>query len=189
MDKSVNLSRNWTQLTYFASLSLKADELKTFLRKDEILELPRRQNTIKMFSVVPTTRNRSTTHRSRRTTREKWTVTWLWSCAVAYLSVAVVRSRRILNSLIWVRPPPLKLRRRETPQESEKCSEKKRKNPERSKLSSSKRFKSDNDNQLFRDNIFPLSALLCYFSLGWNAWASNHQIALFVLYVLHFRGK
>ena len=53
-----------------------------------------------MFSVVPTTRNSSTTHRSRRTTREKWTVTWFWSCAVAYLSVAVVRSRRILNSLI-----------------------------------------------------------------------------------------
>ena len=47
--------------------------------------------------------------------------------------------------------------------------EKKRKNPERSKLGSSKRFKSDNDNQLFRDNIFPLSALLYYFSLGWNA--------------------
>ena len=52
-----------------------------------------------MFSVVPTTRNSSTTHRSRRTTREKWTVTWCWSCAVAYLPVAVVRSRRILNSL------------------------------------------------------------------------------------------
>ena len=45
------------------------------------------------------------------------------------------------------------------------AAEKKRKNPERSKLGSSKRFKSDNDNQLFRDNIFPLSALLCYFSL------------------------
>ena len=53
-----------------------------------------------MFSVVPNTRNSSTTHRSRRTTREKWTVTWFWSCAVAYLSVAVVRSRRILNSLL-----------------------------------------------------------------------------------------
>ena len=53
-----------------------------------------------MFSVVPTTRNSSTTHRSRTTTREKWTVTWFWSCAVAYLSVAVVRSRRILNSLL-----------------------------------------------------------------------------------------
>ena len=52
-----------------------------------------------MFSVVPTTRDSSTTHRSRRTTREKWTVTWFWSCVVAYLSVAVVRSRRILNSL------------------------------------------------------------------------------------------
>ena len=48
-----------------------------------------------MFSVVPTTRNSSTTHRSRRTTRKKWTVTWFWSCAVAYLSVTVVRSRRI----------------------------------------------------------------------------------------------
>ena len=46
------------------------------------------------------------------------------------------------------------------------AAEKKRKNPERSKLGSSKRFKSDNDNQLFRDNIFPLSALLCYFSFG-----------------------
>ena len=52
-----------------------------------------------MFSVVPTTRDSSTTHRSRRTTREKWTVTWFWSCVVAYLSVAVVCSRRILNSL------------------------------------------------------------------------------------------
>ena len=49
------------------------------------------------------------------------------------------------------------------------AAEKKRKNPERSKLGSSKRFKPDNDNQLFRGNIFPLSALLCYFSLGWNA--------------------
>ena len=48
------------------------------------------------------------------------------------------------------------------------AAEKKRKNP-LSKLDSSKRFKSDNDNQLFRGNIFPLSALLCYFSLGWNA--------------------
>ena len=53
-----------------------------------------------MFSVVATTRNSSTTHRSRRTTREKWTVTWFWSCTVACLSVVVVRSRRILNSLI-----------------------------------------------------------------------------------------
>ena len=69
------------------------------------------------------------------------------------------------------------------------AAEKKRKNPERSKLVSSKRFKSDNDNQLFRGNIFLLSSLLCYFSLGWNAWASNHQIALFVLYVLHLIGK
>ena len=42
--------------------------------------------------------------------------------------------------------------------------EKKRKNPERSELVSSKRFKSGNDNQLFRGNIFLLSALLCYFS-------------------------
>ena len=53
-----------------------------------------------MFSVVATTRNSSTTHRSRRTTREKRTVTWFWSCVVACLSVVVVRSRRILNSLI-----------------------------------------------------------------------------------------
>ena len=53
-----------------------------------------------MFPVVPTTRNSSTTHRSSRTTREKWTFTWFWSCAVACLSVAVVRSRSILNSLI-----------------------------------------------------------------------------------------
>ena len=53
-----------------------------------------------MFSVVPTTRNSSTTHRSRRTTREKWTVTWFWSCAVACLTVVVVRSRGILNSLM-----------------------------------------------------------------------------------------
>ena len=98
--KSVNLSRNYTQLTYFASPSLKAGELKTFLRKDEILELPRWQNTSKMFSVVPTTRNSSTTHRSRRTMREKWTVTWFWSCEVARLTVVVVRSRRILNSLL-----------------------------------------------------------------------------------------
>ena len=61
-----------------------------------------------MFSVVPTTRNSSTTHRSRRTTWEKWTVTWFWSCAVACLTVVVVRNRRILNSLLkhvgaWVR--------------------------------------------------------------------------------------
>ena len=49
---------------------LKAGELKTFLGKDEILELLRRQNTSKMFSVVQTTRNSSTTHLSRRTTRE-----------------------------------------------------------------------------------------------------------------------
>ena len=56
----------------------------------------------KMFSVVPTTRNSSTTHRSRRTTWEKWTVKWFWSCAVACLTVAVVRSRRILNSLILI---------------------------------------------------------------------------------------
>ena len=48
------------------------------------------------------------------------------------------------------------------------AAEKKRKNP-LSKLDSSKRFKSNNDNQLFRGNISPLSALLCYFSLGWNA--------------------
>ena len=56
-----------------------------------------------MFSVVPTTRNSSRTHRSRRTTPEKWTVTWFWSCAVAGLTVAVVRSRRILNSLMSLR--------------------------------------------------------------------------------------
>ena len=67
--------------------------------------------------------------------------------------------------------------------------EKKRKISERSKLVSSKRFKSDNDNQLFRGNIFLLSSLLCYFSLGWNVGPSNHQIALFVLYVLHSIGK
>ena len=83
-----------------ASLSLKAGELKAFLRKDEILELPRRQNASKIFSVVATTRNGSTTHRSRRTTREKWTVTWFWSCAVACLSVVVVCSGGILNSLL-----------------------------------------------------------------------------------------
>ena len=68
--KSVDLSRNLTPLN-FASLSIKAGELKGFLRKDEILESPRRQITSKMFSVVATTRNSSTTHRSRRTTREK----------------------------------------------------------------------------------------------------------------------
>ena len=39
--------------------------------KNEILELPRRQNASKMFSVVAITRNSSTTHRNRRTTREK----------------------------------------------------------------------------------------------------------------------
>ena len=55
----------------FASLSLKAREFKTFLRKEEILELPRRQNASKIFSVVATTRNSSTIHRSRKTTREK----------------------------------------------------------------------------------------------------------------------
>ena len=49
------------------------------------------------------------------------------------------------------------------------AAEKKRKNPERSKLVSSKLFKSDNDHQLFRGNIFLLSSLLCYFPLGWNA--------------------
>ena len=53
-----------------------------------------------MFSVVPTNWNNSTIHRSRRTTRKKWTVTWFWSCAVACLTVVVVRSRRILNSLL-----------------------------------------------------------------------------------------
>ena len=55
-----------------------------------------------MFSVVPTTRNSSTTHRSCRTTREKWTVTWLRSCAVTCLTVVAVRSRRILNSLLML---------------------------------------------------------------------------------------
>ena len=56
----------------FASLSLKAGEFKTFfLRKEEILELPRRQNASKIFSVVATTRNSSTIHRSRKTTQEK----------------------------------------------------------------------------------------------------------------------
>ena len=69
---------------------------KLFYKKTRFLN----QNTSKMFSVVPTTRNSSTTHRSRRTTREKWTVTWFWSCAVACLTVVVVRSRGILNSLI-----------------------------------------------------------------------------------------
>ena len=102
--KSVDLSRNLTPLN-FASLSLKAGELKGFLRKDEILESPRRQITSKMFSVVATTRNSSTTHRSRRTTREKWTVTWFWSCAVACLTIVVVRSRRILNSLLSLMMP------------------------------------------------------------------------------------
>ena len=62
--------------------------------------MPRRQNMSKMFSLVPTTRNSSTTHRSRRTMRKKWTVTWFWSCAVACLTVVIVRSRRILNSLL-----------------------------------------------------------------------------------------
>ena len=57
-------------------------------------------NTSKMLSVVPTTRNSSTTHRSHRTTREKWTVTCFWSCAIASLTVVVVRGRRILNSLL-----------------------------------------------------------------------------------------
>ena len=52
-----------------------------------------------MFSVVATTRNSSTTQRNRRTTREKWTVTWFWSCAVACLTVVVVRSHPILKSL------------------------------------------------------------------------------------------
>ena len=57
----------------FASLSLKTGELKTFLQKDEILELPRRQNASRMFSVVATTRNSasSTSHRSRSTTGKK----------------------------------------------------------------------------------------------------------------------
>ena len=49
------------------------------------------------------------------------------------------------------------------------AAERKRKNLEKSKLGSSKRFKSDSDIQLFCGNIFLLSALLCYFSLGWNA--------------------
>ena len=44
--------------------------------------------------------------RSRRITREKWTVTSFWSCAVACLTVVVVRSRRILNSLLPVRNIP-----------------------------------------------------------------------------------
>ena len=50
-------------------------------------------------------RNSSTTRRSRRATREKWTVTWFWSCAVACLTVVVVRSRGILNSLMKCAPP------------------------------------------------------------------------------------
>ena len=83
--RSVTLTEDNTiqKQSNIASLSLKAGELKTFLRTDEILEWPRQQNTSKMFSVVPTTRNSSTTQRSHRTTREKWTVTWFWSCAVA----------------------------------------------------------------------------------------------------------
>ena len=99
----------WAEIRHNLHISLlshlKQVNWKLFLRKDEILELPRRQNTSKLFSVVPTTRNSSTTHRSRMTTREKWTVTWFWSCAVAYLSVAVVRSRRILNSLVRATKP------------------------------------------------------------------------------------
>ena len=55
-----------------------------------------------MFSVVATTRNSSTTQRNRRTTREKWTVTWFLSCAVACLTVVVVRSHPILKSLLAV---------------------------------------------------------------------------------------
>ena len=103
--------------------------------------------------------------------------------------IKIADHRKDSCSRIWVRRPHLKLQRRETPQESEKCSGKKRKNPEKSKVVSSKRFKSDNDNQLFCGNIFLLSSLLCYFSLRWNAWESNHRIALFVLYVLHLIGK
>ena len=38
-------------------------------------------------------------------------------------------------------------------EKAKNAAEKKRKNPEKSKLGSSKRFKSDNDNQLFRDNF------------------------------------
>ena len=43
-----------------------------------------------MFSIVPTMWNSSTTHHSRRTMQEKWTVTWFWSCAVAALCVLCV---------------------------------------------------------------------------------------------------
>ena len=94
--KSVNLSRNQTQLTYFASLSLKAGELKTFLRKDEILELPRWQNTSKMFSVVSTTRNSSTTH-SLSSTPSK-TVTKTISISVHQISEQQF-SRLLIGSL------------------------------------------------------------------------------------------
>jgi len=76
-----------------------------------------------MLSVVPTTRNSSTTHRSRRTTREKWTVTWFWSCAVACLTVVVVRSRRILNSLLTnLRPTVHLLFRPHSPSAFPSCS-------------------------------------------------------------------
>ena len=69
--ESRNLSKKLDTTNIFASLSLKTGELKTFLRKEEILELPRRQNVSKMFSVVATTRNSSITHRSRSTTGKK----------------------------------------------------------------------------------------------------------------------
>ena len=69
------------------------------------------------------------------------------------------------------------------------AAEKKRKNPERQKLGSPQCFKSDNGNQLFRCTIL----FFIYFSLLFLTWLEclniQHQIAWFVLYILHSRGK
>jgi len=73
---------------------------RLFLRKDEILELPRRQNASKMFSVVGATAQQLTLAAGLR--REKWTVTWSWSCALACLTVVVVHSHPILKFLLAV---------------------------------------------------------------------------------------
>ena len=67
---------------------------------------------------------------------------------------------------------------------AENVAEKKRKNSERSKLVRNV-FKSNNEKQLFAVMFILYLLYFYYFSIR----HSNHQIALFVLYVLHLRGK
>ena len=56
-----------------------------------------------MLSVVLTTWNSSTTHHIRRTSQEKWTVTWFWSCAVACLTV--VAYLKLPNFVVYTNCP------------------------------------------------------------------------------------